>query len=26
MFGWNTVRNELNQYFKERLNKNDTLN
>ena len=24
-FGWNTVRNELNQYFKERLNKNDTL-
>lgn len=25
MFGWNAVRNELNQYFKERLNKNDTL-
>jgi len=24
-FGWNNVRNELNQYFKERLNKNDTL-
>ena len=26
VFGWNTVRNELNHYFKERLNKNDTLN
>lgn len=25
MFGWNAVRNELNHYFKERLNKNDTL-
>lgn len=25
MFGWNTVRNELNQYFKNRLEENDTL-